>query len=111
MANKKQVLAFLKEHRDRDHTEAAIAEGVGEETQFSKVRDICEGLARERKISRDFENFSQIAAHPHIVRVWRYASPQPGWAARQIANTERNIREWPEWMRREAFCERQRRTI
>lgn len=28
--------------------------------------------------------------------------PRQGWAKRQIENTERNIREWPEWMRREA---------
>lgn len=27
---------------------------------------------------------------------------QPGWAKRQCEKSEENIREWPEWMRREA---------
>jgi hypothetical protein len=31
--------------------------------------------------------------------------PRQGWAKRQIANTERNIRQWPAWMRREAGIE------
>jgi len=29
-------------------------------------------------------------------------APTPGWAQRQIENSNRNVREWPEWMRRAA---------